>query len=61
MDGMDVRSRGIRALRESGIFDAPWYAARHADVGHSDEDPHEHDVDHGGREGRQPNLYLDPA
>jgi hypothetical protein len=55
------RAREIQALRESGIFDAAWYAATYADVGYSGEDPHEHYVDRGWKEGRAPNFYLDPG
>lgn len=55
------RAREAQALRESGILDAAWYAARNTDVGHSGADPHEHYVDQGWKEGRAPNFYLDPG
>ncbi len=57
----DRRTREIGALRDSGIFDAEWYVAAYADIGHSGEDPHEHYVDRGWKEGRAPNFYLDPG
>lgn len=55
------REREVQALQESGIFDAEWYAAHNADVGHSGEDPHTHYINKGWKEGRAPNFYLDPA
>lgn len=54
------RAREIQALRDSGIFDAAWYAARNADLAHAGGDPHEHYVDIGWKQGRAPNFYLDP-
>jgi glycosyltransferase involved in cell wall biosynthesis len=55
------RAREVQALRESGLLDAAWYAARHPDIGHSGADPHEHYVDQGWQEGRAPNFYFDPG
>jgi glycosyltransferase involved in cell wall biosynthesis len=56
-----TRARDLAALEASGIFDAPWYAAAHADVGHAGVDPAEHFIDAGWKQGRAPNFYLDPA
>jgi len=55
------RQRELLALEQSGMFDAAWYAAHHADVGHSGVDPAGHYIDTGWQEGRRPNFYMDPA
>jgi glycosyltransferase involved in cell wall biosynthesis len=58
---LERRAREVQALRDSGIFDAAWYATHNADVGHAGLDPVEHYLDRGWRERRAPNFYLDPA
>jgi len=60
-DAANRRARDLRALEDSGVFDAAWYAAANADVSHSGQDPAEHYIDLGWKEGRAPNFYLDPA
>ncbi|MDP4001960.1 rhamnan synthesis F family protein [Methylobacterium sp. NEAU K] len=55
----------VRAVKESGLFDAAWYARRYPDVVGEGIDPAVHYAVHGGREGRWPHplfhgdLYLD--
>jgi glycosyltransferase involved in cell wall biosynthesis len=54
----------VRAVKESGLFDAAWYARRYPDVATEGIDPATHYAVHGGREGRWPHplfhgdLYL---
>lgn len=48
-------------VRESPLFNADWYMARHLDVARSDLAPDLHYVRHGGPEGRPPSLHFDPA
>lgn len=57
----EAQAQELRALSDSGIFDAAWYAANNADVAHGGEDPARHFVSRGWREGRRPCFYLDPA
>ena len=55
----------VRAVKESGLFDAAWYARRYPDGVGEGRDPALHYAVHGGREGRWPHplfhgdLYLD--
>lgn len=55
------RARDLRALADSGIFDARWYTEAHVEVGHGGLDPAEHFIDCGWKRGWAPNFYLDPA
>lgn len=51
------RDSELAALRDSGLVDAEWYAAAGPVPG---DDPVAHFLDHGWREGRQPNPYFAP-
>ncbi len=48
-------------LRDSGLFDAAWYAAAHPDAGHAGGDALQHYAEIGWTQLRPPNFYLDPA
>lgn len=48
-------------IERSGLFDAPWYLARYADVAASGMDPLTHFIRFGGAEGRRPSFYFDPV
>lgn len=50
--------RKIAVLRRSGLLDAEWYVSRYKDVAASGVDPLRHYVQHGAREGREPNSAL---
>lgn len=47
------------AIRDSGFFDAGWYAAQYPDVGLSGIDPLEHFLRIGGLIGRSPSVHFD--
>ena len=59
---LDINEAGLRRreIRDGGLFDADWYAARYPDVAGFG-DPLDHFVERGLDEGRRPNPYLDPA
>ncbi|MGH1569970.1 rhamnan synthesis F family protein [Methylobacterium sp. P31] len=48
----------VRAVKESGLFDAAWYARRYPDVVAEGLDPALHYAVHGGREGRWPHPLF---
>jgi hypothetical protein len=48
------------ALDASGLFDVNFYLASYPDVRGSGEDPLDHFIAYGWREGRRPNPYFDP-
>ena len=52
-------SRAVGELRESGLFDADYYATSYPDVAETGGDPLAHYVRHGAREGRNPNPHFD--
>jgi hypothetical protein len=60
-DTDEKRARTLRALADSGIFDATWYAATFVEVAHAGLDPAEHFVDIGWKQGRAPNFYFEPG
>jgi predicted SAM-dependent methyltransferase len=47
-------SRDVEIIRESCLFDSPWYLHMNSDVKAAGIDPVEHYVTHGWREGREP-------
>jgi O-antigen biosynthesis protein len=51
----------IRAVADSGLFDAAWYQERYPDVKEAALDPVRHYVEHGWEEDRAPNPWFDPA
>jgi hypothetical protein len=53
-------SAEIRAVQQTGLFDDVWYRHRYPDVGASGLNPLRHYAEHGGREDRAPNPWLDP-
>jgi hypothetical protein len=55
------RLRAWQVLRTSGLFDADYYLAQHADVAETGADPLWHYVWTGESEGRKPNPFFDPA
>jgi glycosyltransferase involved in cell wall biosynthesis len=55
-----LRKGRIQALAATGLFDAAFYLASHADIAQAGVDPLEHFFDHGWKEGRRPNPYFDP-
>lgn len=46
-------------VRGSGLFDADWYLQQYPDVDSAGMDPLSHYMEHGWREGRNPNLLFD--
>jgi hypothetical protein len=54
-------SKTIRAVQESGLFDAAWYGHRYPDVGAAGLSPLRHYAEHGAREDRAPNPWFDPV
>jgi len=55
-----LRAGRLQALRQTGLFDAGYYLATHADISEAGVDPLEHFFDQGWKEGRRPNPYFDP-
>jgi hypothetical protein len=53
-------AKEIRAVQQTGLFDDVWYPHRYPDVGASGLNPLRHYAEHGGREDRAPNPWLDP-
>jgi hypothetical protein len=53
-------SHEIRAVQQTGLFDAVWYRHRYPDVDAAGMNPILHYVGHGMREGRAPNPWFDP-
>ena len=59
-----AQSRDLSLIRNSGLFDEPWYLAHNPDVARAGVDPLLHYYQHGGFEGRDPgpdfpcDLYL---
>jgi hypothetical protein len=53
-------SAEIRAVQQTGLFDDVWYRHRYTDVDASGLNPLRHYAEHGGREDRAPNPWLDP-
>src|SRR5262245_60572297 len=51
-------SRGVRLIKASGLFDADWYLETYPDVAARGVDPVRHYVQHGAREGRDPNRLF---
>lgn len=51
-------TRQAYAIRQSGLFDIPWYLERNADVAQADIDPVLHYVRYGAREGRDPAPWF---
>ncbi|MCE8540155.1 hypothetical protein KBY27_22050 [Ruegeria pomeroyi] len=47
-----------RAIRDCGLFDAPWYLRRNPDVRAAGVDPVVHFLEHGAREGRDPGPHF---
>lgn len=47
--------RQIALLKRSGMLDPDWYLSHYADVASAGYDPYRHYVEHGAREGREPN------
>jgi len=54
-------SQDIRAVQETGVFDAVWYRRRYPDVDAAGLSPIRHYVEHGAREDRAPNPWFDPV
>jgi hypothetical protein len=54
-------SRDIRAVQETGLFEAEWYRHRYPDVDAAAMSPIRHYAAHGEREDRSPNPWFDPA
>ena len=50
----------IRAIQNTGLFDAVWYGHRYPDVAAAGRSPIEHYATHGIREDRAPNPWFDP-
>jgi hypothetical protein len=46
-------------IRRSGFFDPDWYLRSNLDVAESAEDPLDHYLQFGAKEGRTPSLYFD--
>jgi hypothetical protein len=55
------RSRELRRLKESGLFDVAWYASKNQDVAAAGVDPLAHYYDIGAAEGRDPNPWFDTS
>jgi hypothetical protein len=57
-----IRTLGseIRAIRQTGLFDAAWYQRRNPDIRDAGMSPIVHYVAHGERENRAPNPWFDP-
>ncbi len=53
-------TKDIRAVQETGLFDAVWYQHRYQDVEAAGLSPIRHYVEHGAGEGRWPNPWFDP-
>ncbi len=51
-------ARQAYAVRQSGLFDIPWYLAHNADVARAAIDPVLHYVRYGAREGRDPDPWF---
>jgi hypothetical protein len=51
----------IRAVQDTGLFDAVWYGRRYPDVEAAGISPVRHYVGFGAREDRAPNPWFDPA
>ncbi len=54
-----VLNPAVEAIRESGLFDAPWYLAQYPDLAETGVDPLRHFIEHGAGEGRNPNPFFD--
>jgi hypothetical protein len=54
-------SNEIRAVQQTGLFDAVWYRHRYPDVDAAGMNPILHYVEHGLREDRAPNPWFDPV
>lgn len=54
-------AREMRTVLETGLFDEVWYRHRYPDVDEAGLNPLRHYVEHGAREDRAPNPWLDPA
>jgi hypothetical protein len=52
--------KDIRAVQETGLFDAVWYGHRYPDVAAAGMTPVQHYATHGAREDRAPNPWFDP-
>lgn len=50
--------RQMALLKRSGLFDAEWYLGRYEDIAKAGIDPMLHYIEHGAREGREPNGAL---
>lgn len=50
----------MKAVIDSGLFDAPWYRHKYPDVVEADLDPVRHFVEFGWKEDRWPNPWFDP-
>jgi len=49
----------VDTLRDSGLFDADYYRAQYPDIAETGVDPLRHYLEHGAREGRNPNAFFD--
>jgi glycosyltransferase involved in cell wall biosynthesis len=58
--GAMIRHGRIRALAQTGLFDAAYYLGTYPDIAEAKVDPLEHFFDYGWQEGRRPNPYFDP-
>ena len=53
--------RQAKLIKNSGLFDSNWYLEQNLDVKESDQDPIRHYLEHGYKEGRDPNPTFDQS